>query len=422
MSQTYVSFSGGADSLALLHWARTRCGAVTAVHFEHGFRGSESLDDQHFCERICRVWNVPLTVVPLNVPANRLPGEGDEAAARRLRIAAWEKLISPCKRKDTVVLLGHHADDAAENLLIRLFRGCNVSGLTGLRKEKTVNGILFRRPLLDMTRQDILDYLEKSGISGFCVDSTNLENQYFRNYLRNTVLPGVRSIAPYAQGGLYRSCENLSADADYLEQAAEQAYCICRNGKTADWQKLHPAILVRVLRKFLPSGIIPDHNLTARVRHCLEHLETETKSIPVNDRYSLLIDPEKIELRDSADTENAVAWNWKTNPELDGFVAELLTEDVDLKDGSAYFDAAAMPEILYLTDWREGDTILSFDGRRKNLKKLFCDRHIPAQRRKVLRGADGIIYMAPGVRNSAEAPVAKTTKQILRIVYHEEEK
>ncbi len=420
MSQIWVSFSGGADSLALLHWSLTRCGTVTAVHFEHGFRGSASLNDQHFCERICREWNVPLTVVPLNVPANRLPGEGDEAAARRLRLAAWEKLIPPRNRKDSVVLLGHHADDAAENLLIRLFRGCNVSGLTGLRKEKTVNGILFRRPLLDMTRQDILDYLEKSGIREFCVDSTNLENQYFRNYLRNTVLPGVTEIAPYAKGGLYRSCENLSADADYLEQAAETAYSVCRNGKTADWKELHPAILVRVLRKFLPDAIVPDHNLTARVLDCLGNIGTETKSVPANDRYQLVIDPERISLRDTEKMENAAAWNWKTTPELDGFSAELLTEVPDLKDGSAYFDADMMPEVLYLTDWREGDTVLSFDGKRKNLKKLFCDRHIPAQRRKVLRGADGIVYMAPDVRNSAEAPVTTSTKQILRITCHEE--
>ena len=85
----YASFSGGADSLALLVClSELRQGApweLRAVHFEHGIRGAESLADADFCREVCEKLGVPLQVIPLNVPEHIQSGEGTEAAARRLR-------------------------------------------------------------------------------------------------------------------------------------------------------------------------------------------------------------------------------------------------------------------------------------------------------------------------------------------------
>ncbi len=416
----YVSFSGGADSLALLCFALEEYGrdSVAAVHFEHGFRGQESLDDQHFCERVCQSLGVPLTVIPLSVPEKKLPEEGDEAAARRLRLDVWRNIIRP--DTEDAVLLGHHADDAAETLLMRLFRGSNVSGLTGLRRERVIGGIRFLRPLLDWTRADILRFLAERGMTEYCTDSTNLEDGYFRNFLRNTVLPAVAEHAPYAPGGLRRSVQNLLLDADYIEQAAEAAYAVCQTGRTADWKTLHPAILIRVLRKFLPEEIIPEHHLAERLHAALRQESGETKTIPVNREYSLVLDPQEIRLCRNGEKETFPAWDWRNEPDCYGLSAEVLRGvPENLNDGAAYFDAEKMPSHLYLTEWREGDTILSFDGKRKNLKKLFCDKHIPAHRRLVLRGGDGTVYLAVGVRHSAEAPVANETKQTLKITVKE---
>ena len=93
----YASFSGGADSLALhACLSELRTGApweLRAVHFEHGIRGAESLADAEFCREICEKLNVPLQVIPLNVPARVQPGEGTEAAARRLRQEAWREIV-----------------------------------------------------------------------------------------------------------------------------------------------------------------------------------------------------------------------------------------------------------------------------------------------------------------------------------------
>ena len=85
----YASFSGGADSLALLTClSALRKGApwkLRAVHFEHGIRGAESLADAEFCRSVCEKLDIPFQIVPLDVPGHMQPGEGTEASARRLR-------------------------------------------------------------------------------------------------------------------------------------------------------------------------------------------------------------------------------------------------------------------------------------------------------------------------------------------------
>ena len=112
-----------------------------------------------------------------------------------------------------------------------------------------------------------------------------------------------------------------------------------------------------------------------------------------------------------------IIWNWKEEPDCCGLHAEiLLREQVeDLTGGAAFFDADLMPETLILAPWQEGSRILTFDGKNKSLKKLFCDRHISDQDRRVLKWEDGTVYMAIGVRNSAVAKVTEETKSVLCI-------
>ena len=135
----YCSFSGGSDSLALLllldHW-KTIGFTLSAVHFEHGFRGEESLLDAEFCRKKCGEMKIPFRCIPLHVPENLLPGEGEEAAARRLRLFWWKKIVADPEKE--LIATGHHGGDVAENMLLRLFRGGNVSSLTSLKPFSTV--------------------------------------------------------------------------------------------------------------------------------------------------------------------------------------------------------------------------------------------------------------------------------------------
>lgn len=409
-----VSFSGGADSLALLLFAWQNFPEKTeAVHFEHGLRGKESLRDAAFCRAFCEVRNIPFSLVPLDVPRNRINGEGDEEAARRLRLEAWKRLVTDPEH--TVVLLGHHGDDAVENLLLRLFRGSNASGLASLQKERILNGICFLRPQLDMTRAGIETYLAENGIREWCQDSTNDDPVYLRNYLRNVFLPELAKHAPHATGGMKRSLQSLADDADLLEQLADTAYERCKDGSLDEWKILHPALLVRVLRRFL-GGIIPTRQAVERLQQELQKPYFHPVRIDLG--MGIMLKRTKNTLLILQETDRAeIIWDWKKEPDCCGLHAEILPRDQvqKLTGGAAFFDADLMPETLILAPWQEGSRILAFDGRNKSLKKLFCNHHKSGNDRLVLRGADGTVYLAPGVCHSAVAKVTDETKSVLHI-------
>ena len=107
----FCSLSGGADSLALLLFLdlqKEAAGfALEAVHFEHGFRGRASIADAAFCKRLCMQRNIPCALFRIDVPHNRQRGEGDEEAARRVRLEYWRKIVF--NPEHSLVALGHHS-------------------------------------------------------------------------------------------------------------------------------------------------------------------------------------------------------------------------------------------------------------------------------------------------------------------------
>ncbi|MBO7741569.1 MAG: tRNA lysidine(34) synthetase TilS, partial [Victivallales bacterium] len=155
----FVGFSGGADSTALL-LATQLCGIpVTAVHFNHHLRGADADADAQWCREFCEARNIPFIAVDLQVNQERLPGESLETAARRLRLREWHNLT---RDGGTPVFLAHHLDDCLEELFLRLARGANCSGLTGMKPmRRMADGTLLCRPLLKCRKSELEDFLRE---------------------------------------------------------------------------------------------------------------------------------------------------------------------------------------------------------------------------------------------------------------------
>ena len=186
-----VALSGGADSVALLRLFMEAGVEVSAAHFEHGIRGEASVADMEFCRELCARLRVPFLCERADVPAARLPGEGLEAAARRLRYAflrrAKEAAGASC------IATAHHAGDQAETVLMHLLRGAGPTGAAGMRERE---GDLWR-PLLRVKKQDLVSYLRERGQS-WREDATNAIADTPRNALRLDILPRLEAIYPGA--------------------------------------------------------------------------------------------------------------------------------------------------------------------------------------------------------------------------------
>lgn len=228
VSKILATVSGGADSVALLAALSSNPRlSVIAAHCNFHLRGEESMRDQLFVENLCRRLNITLIVKDFDVEHYRnsrsgvfidrsVPEAGHkvsiEMACRELRYEWFRSLLEEYGLER--IATGHNADDNIETLLLNLLRGSGTTGLRGMLPDS--NGVI--RPLLSIHRTEILSYLKEKDLD-YVTDSSNLQSDFRRNFLRNEILPLLRSRWPGADKALDRSIELLRAENAVVEAA-----------------------------------------------------------------------------------------------------------------------------------------------------------------------------------------------------------
>ncbi|MDO9405628.1 MAG: tRNA lysidine(34) synthetase TilS [Polaromonas sp.] len=212
-----VAYSGGADSTALL-LAAAQCwpGQVMALHVHHGLQTAADAFVAT-CESLCQSAGIPLQV--LRVDAAHLPGESPEDAARRARYAA----LSDAARHSGAgcVLLGQHADDQVETLLLALSRGAGLPGLAGMGPHFERQHILFFRPLLQVAATDLRQWLQSEGVP-FVDDPSNVDERFTRNRIRARLMPALLDAFPQFRETVARSARHAAQAQRLLVEVAEQ--------------------------------------------------------------------------------------------------------------------------------------------------------------------------------------------------------
>lgn len=211
-----VAVSGGADSvclLTLLHEMRERALVpgieLRMAHVNYGLRGDESEEDEVFVRELGSKLGVPVDCERVCL----MPKSGGtlQSRARDARYAFFERVLR--EQGMAVVATGHTADDQAETVLLWLMRGAGAGGLAGIPVKRGGDII---RPLLGVTRRQVLEYLAFRGVS-YRSDSSNGTPRYRRNRIRREVLPALRSLNPGIVEVLARGADILAADVAVLD-------------------------------------------------------------------------------------------------------------------------------------------------------------------------------------------------------------
>ncbi len=218
-----VAVSAGPDSMALLHilasLQRTlQCGLI-AAYVDHGLRPSEIPDEIGCVRQAAQLIEVPCEILSVNTK-DFAAGEKRslEDAARLLRYQA----LRDCAHRHgaRAIAVAHTADDQVEEILLRLLRGSGRKGLAGMQLH---NDDLIR-PLLQTTKEQVLEYLAGRGIF-YCHDSSNDGLYYLRNRVRHVLLPLLeKDFDPGIRSALLKTAENFSEDEDYLTGCVEEVW------------------------------------------------------------------------------------------------------------------------------------------------------------------------------------------------------
>lgn len=203
-----VALSGGADSVALLCILDALGINISAAHCNFHLRGEESNRDEQFCVDLCQKMGISLSRIHFDTQEYaQLHKVSIEMAARDLRYRYFAQLAKDLEADG--ICVAHHRDDNVETLLLNLLRGSGIDGLAGIAPQ---NGNILR-PLLCISRQDILQYLKEKG-QDYVTDSTNLEDDALRNKIRHHVIPLLQTLNPAAS-------DNIALSAKYVRQACE---------------------------------------------------------------------------------------------------------------------------------------------------------------------------------------------------------
>ena len=216
-----VALSGGADSVSLLfvlkHLEHELGIDVEAAHCNFHLRGAESVRDEEFCKQLCGRLDVPLHLIHFDTQAYAdLHRVSIEMAARDLRYGYFENLRRDIEAQD--ICVAHHRDDSVETILLNLVRG---TGLRGLRGIQPRNGNIIR-PLLSLSREDIVQYLDALGES-YVTDSTNLHNDVKRNKIRLDVMPLLRELNPSVSQSIFESSLRVTEALKIFDEAIQRS-------------------------------------------------------------------------------------------------------------------------------------------------------------------------------------------------------
>ena len=348
--------SGGADSMALLwamHLLKDKLQIqLQAAHFNHNLRGEESDRDEDFVVSFCENHGIPCHVGRGIVEAGE---KGLEAAARTARYAFLQTL--PGK-----IATAHTADDNAETLLLHLIRGTGLKGLGGIAPVR--DNLI--RPMLTVTRQDVLEFLEAEQIP-WVNDSSNETDAFTRNRIRHHVMPLLKAENPNLAQNLSGTALRLRQDEEALDTQAELT------NHVTTLRNMPAAIQNRALRKLLLYFGVkePEAEHVALLRRLLysENPSAWGKfpaGVVIAREYDVLVKKE---------TEEPVGRYLLNCPGVTE-IPELGIR-VICADGPV---PACVKGALVLRSREPGDTIRLARGS-KRLKKLFIDEKIPAGRR-----------------------------------------
>lgn len=426
-----VGVSGGADSVCLLSllckFREEIPLDLTVVHINHGIR-EEAGEDALFVKELCKEWRIPFVLREYAV--NALAKEwnmSSEEAGRRVRYEAFSEVLGEENGK---IVVAHNQNDVAETVLFNLFRGSGSAGLTGIRPK---NGNVIR-PLLCFSREEIENYLEENQLK-YCIDKTNLTDDYTRNKIRNHILPYVEeqivkgSVAHiYKTAGLLSEQENyLDKEADLLlEKVAEMDVnnCLCKIEREK-FLKLHIFMQKKVLYKIIEELSGSKKDITAKHIENVLDLFSKNGMKCVSLPYNLQAKTEYEFVRIScAEEKSEVEAYESTLEDAKGFTfrifSDKMPDTIPEKQYTKWFDCDKIRGTLKVRTWREGDFFMVQGGRhRKTIQRYFIDEKIPKEKREeMLLLADGShILWVVGRRISDYYKITDKTKTIIEIQY-----
>ncbi len=282
-----IGVSGGPDSLCLLDLMRKLGTPLIVGHLNHGLR-DEAEEEEKKVRLLCEEWNLPYFTRLVDIKEEiKTSCHTIEEAGRIARYRFLFKLA--CDKNAQAVMVAHNSDDQVETILMHLLRGTGLAGLRGMDYRKLPNEwsetIPLVRPLLGISKQEVLEYCQDNGLSP-SFDLSNQDKTFYRNRLRLELVPFLETYNPKVKEQITRMAEVIREEDDFLQWKTEISVqkCVTRSGEgffildKSLTNELHPAIKRRLFFSLMKKLKPETPNITFDViESSKEFMENATK-------------------------------------------------------------------------------------------------------------------------------------------------
>jgi tRNA(Ile)-lysidine synthase len=439
-----VAVSGGPDSVCLLSALRDLSAelgvSLHVAHLDHMFRGRESADESLFVARLAEKLGIPVTIEQFDVPGFcRERGLSSQAGAREVRYGFLHRVAGTVSASR--IATGHTAADQAETFLMRLLRGAGVAGLSAIPPVR--ENII--RPLIEVTREDVLEYIQSSGLE-YVSDPSNTKPVYTRNRIRMEVLPVLKRFNP-------RIVETLASTAALLRDEDEAAEaCLStsaagvmvqeKNGVAVnreEFNALPQAYKRRMLRKAVDLAGADARGLSSvQVSEVIAFMAAAQTGRNMRMPFGLIIEREyeKFVICFEVPPEGfsytlkipGVTLIPGLGMEVEAEIFDDIPAETSVKNyrWQALFDYDKIEPLLTMRNRQSGDWFCpaGMGGKSKKLQDYFVDEKIPRHERDtvpILLSGNDVLWVM-GLRTDNRFLPGKGTKRVLMVQVRREQR
>lgn len=420
-----VACSGGRDSISLLHYLNSVREdldiEVVCININHSIRETSDRDSRfvaEFCQEN-RIRCYKFVIDSYNLARTRHLTL--EQGAREGRYEMFRALI----KKGIVdkIALGHHISDQAETVLMHILRGSGLSGASGMAMSS--EGI-FIRPMLNIPRKAIDEYITENGLS-YVEDETNADSTYTRNFIRNEILPRLEEKYPNCQENLANFGNICRKDDEYIESLVTlDAVVVNKEQKIVKLPRNYfvypePIINRMIRRAFNEIDIYADiESKHINMIKALAQMGENGSKISLPNKIFAVCEYDYITIYKKVPKTNSQAWAFKSGKiKIDGLGTLVIkrTTDPSIKEGSLKFDAEKLPKGVMWRFRKDGDVFEKFGGGTKKLKSYLANKKVPLRLRDniPLLANENEVFLIAGVEISEKIKIDEKTKHIYEV-------
>ena len=400
-----VGVSSGPDSMALLHLLINNTkNKIVCAHINHNVRKNSTIEE-NYLRKYCQKYNIIFECHKiLSYKENNFENE-----ARTIRYNFYKKILK--KYNSHSLFLAHHGDDLIETILMKIIRGSNLEGYAGIKTYSQIKNYTIIRPLLSITKKDIIEYDKSHNIKYF-IDNTNEDTTYTRNRIRKNILPLLKKEDPNIHLKFLKYSNTLQEYYNYVEKTTkdkiEQNYKnniinIETFNQESDFMKKN--IIFYILTNIYDNkvNIIKEKHLFDIINIAKSKHPNLTIDLPQNYKATkkykyIYIGKEKKEKKEKYKIE------FKNKIEINDFIIEKINSTNENGNNICKLNSKTIKLPLYFKNKENGDTIevLGLNGKKK-ISDIFIENKIPKEERNsypILVDSNNRILWIPNLKKS----------------------